>query len=143
MALFRTWMAGQMDSSMHCSIQDLRLNHLNPLLLQVIFDRPSTSMAAVIERSETMSKHSTAFLTDLSSKALILAEELAHESGQKAYAEKTKLYHRRVHCKDVLHYDRTIDAIEKRTNHIIQRIQYNTQQKQRLLSTYGSRCRWH
>ena len=66
-------------------------------------------------------------------KTLSQVEKLAQNYAQKVIDEKRKLFKTKDNTKNNLNLNNIIEAIENRTTNIIQRIQYDTKQKEKII----------
>ena len=133
--MFKTWLTSRFTPSFSCTLQELRLTNINEIFAQATFDHQQKLM--MMQESLQEMINCETFINDSTTQTLILAEQKADNYARKANDENNKLYRRRASSKNVQHLNHTIDAIENRSKQLMQRIQYDTKQKQRMISEQG------
>ncbi|CAF3567678.1 unnamed protein product, partial [Rotaria sp. Silwood2] len=93
------------------TFRNLQLPHINHVLTQIIFKKQETSTHNLVIRASAKS------------------EEIAQNHAQIAFQERSKLLNTRGNHKNIQLFDIIMTQIVNRQNNIIQRAQYDIQQK--------------
>lgn len=103
---------------------------MNTIFTQLIFDRQLSETIPTTNTTTNIINYSfNEVIHDLIEQTLSIAEQIA----KTAIDEKIKLLHTREKTTNISLFDEIINAIENRQRHMIQRTQYNIQQKLKIL----------
>jgi len=108
--MFKKWLPIQTLST-SCTFRDLHLTNINDIFTQLVFQTKQTS------------------IHDLALQTLAKSEEMSQIYAQKAFEEKNKLLHTRCTQKNISLFNKIRATIISHENNIIQRAQYDIQQK--------------
>ncbi len=108
--MFKKWLSIQ-SLPTSCTFRDLQLININHIFTELVFQTQQTS------------------IHDLALQTLAKAAEMAQIYAQKAFDEKNKLLQTRSNHKNISLFDKIMTTIISRENNIIQRAQYDIQQK--------------
>ena len=100
-----------------------------------MFDHQPRIIASFAATNSTNSNNDAyqKFIENLANKTLALAEQLTQDWAYKAINEQVKVSNCRKKRKNVLLHDQKMQALEDRTQQFIERMQYDTEQKQRII----------
>ena len=133
--MFETWLALRSTSPTACSLQYLHLTTINRFLVQAMLDQP-VDIASFLITSEGSSSNQNAYeqmVKHLADKAMADTEALARNYRRKGIREEAKLSKLKPKSQDVIVHGKIMAAFEARKQQLAQRLQYDTEQKQRLL----------
>ncbi len=127
--LFQKWLSIK-SLQPTCTFQDLQLNTISNIFTQLMFDQqPITTIHQQYDTSNIISK----LKNNLTEQTMLKAEELAQTYIQKVIDEKNKLFKTKEKLENQTVFDNIVKAIENRINNMIQRAEYDTKQKLKLM----------
>jgi hypothetical protein len=127
--MFKNWLSFKSQPNTY-ALQDLALTKINEIFIQHAFDQQSTSNNTLSNHEENcMAK----FINDLTVKTLSKAEEIVETYVQQVNNEKIKLFNNRDKFTKPPTVDTVVAAIENRRTNMIERAQYNTDHKLKII----------
>jgi hypothetical protein len=128
-ALLKKWLSVQSKATT-CSLADLPLTTINSILTQHLLDPQHLSNKNLVN---DVDRPRQAFVDQLIDQAFDTAQQVMCSHAKIALDEQTKLLTTETRPIHITNLGKVIDAIQTRQSNMIQRLEYDTQQKLRLL----------